>query len=140
MMPEFHPEQEEKPSRQPFHAKPRPWRKKFQDAFRGIVLSIRHQSSYRVHLVFAIFVPLAAIGLRLDLVRWCILLLCVFAVLSAEMFNTAIETLAKAITKDHNKRVGRALDIASGAVLLCSIGASLVGACIFIQALMEYFC
>ena len=140
MMHDFKQEQGEKLPHGPFCHEPRTWQKKFQDAFRGLVLSIRQQSSFRVHLLFAILVPMAAFGLQLDLVEWCILLLSIFAVMSAEMFNTAIETLAKAITKDHNMHIGLALDIASGAVLLVCIGASLVGACIFIQALVKVFC
>ncbi len=139
MTTDFNQQQDERPPEAFFHQKSRSWKRKFQDALRGMGFSIRHQVSYKVHLVFAALVPVMAFWMQLDLVRWSLLLLCIFAVLTAEMFNTAIETLAKAITKDHNELIGQALDIAGGAVLLSSIGASLVGAVIFVDAVLKYF-
>lgn len=139
MTTDFNQQQDERPPETLFSQGPRTWKKKFQDALSGVVFSVDQQSSYKAHLVFAVLVPVTAFGLQLDLLRWCLLLLCIFAVLAAEMFNTAIETLAKAITRDHNEQIGRALDIASGAVLLSAIGASLVGSVIFIDAVLKYF-
>jgi diacylglycerol kinase (ATP) len=77
----------------------------------------------------------AAIVLRVSLVEWCLLGLCITLVLAAEALNTAIERLAKAIRPDHDPQVGAALDMASGAVLICAIGASLVGGTIFVYRL-----
>jgi diacylglycerol kinase len=53
--------------------------------------------------------------------------MCVTVVLTAEMFNTAIEHLARAVTREEHPEVHDALDIASGAVLVAAIGASCVG-------------
>lgn len=108
---------------------------KFADAFLGLRQSIYNQNSYIVHFVIAAIVLLLALGFQLDLIRWCLLLLCIVLVLAGEMFNTAIEMLAKAITTDYNPHIERALNIASGAVLLLSFGAALIGSLIFLQAL-----
>ena len=51
--------------------------------------------------------------LRVSLIEGCVLALCVAAVLAAELFNTAIERLAREVDREHNVNIGAALDIAS---------------------------
>ena len=55
--------------------------------------------------------------LRVSRVDWSILLLCIFGVLTAELFNSALESVARAIDTRHNPHLAAALDIASAAVL-----------------------
>ena len=109
----------------------RPWKRKFADAFRGLREGVRGESSFVVHFVIAAVVLAAAAALRMDTLQWCILLLCIAGVLGAEMFNSALESMAKAITHEQNPHVGGALDISSGAVLFASVGAVIIGAVIF---------
>ncbi|RPI59903.1 MAG: diacylglycerol kinase family protein, partial [Planctomycetaceae bacterium] len=52
-------------------------------------------------------------------------------VLSAEMFYSALESMAKAITGQSDPHLGNSLDIGSAAVLIAAIGASAVGLIIF---------
>jgi diacylglycerol kinase len=111
----------------------RPWREKFRDAFRGVRSGMRGQVSFRVHIFMAAAVVVAATLLRCSLSEWCILLLCIAGVLTAEMINSALEHFARAVAKDHDPQIGEALDTGSAAVLLASIGAALVGAIIFIS-------
>lgn len=110
----------------------RTWLSKFRDAFRGWALAVRGQSSFAVHLVVAAAVVAVAAALRVSLVEWCLLGLCIVAVLAAELFNTAIEYLAKAVSKEQDPNIGAALDIASSAVLLAALGAAAVGSTIFV--------
>jgi len=114
---------------------PRPWREKFRDAFLGIRLAIRSERSFAVHLPMSVAVVVLAIALRVNLVEACILGLCVTLVLAAEMFNTALERLARIIDREQNADLAVALDIASGAVLTASIGAALIGGAIFLSRL-----
>ena len=109
----------------------RSWVEKFRDAFRGTKMGIRGQSSFFVHFFFAAAVVLAAAVLKTTCVEWCLLVLCITIVLGAEMFNSALEWIARAITDQENAELGRALDIGSAAVLVASIGASIVGTIIF---------
>ena len=113
----------------------RSWPKKFRDAFRGVRVGVRGQSSFGVHFFFAGAVLVAAGLMRVTLVEWCLLLLCIAIVLTAEMFNSLLESMAKAITDQHNPHLADALDIGSAAVLVASIGASIVGAIIFLRRL-----
>lgn len=114
------------------------WYAKFRNAFRGIGLGIRGESSFKVHFVFAALVIVAGGVLRInDAHRWCLLLLCITAVLSAELFNSALERMAQAISKRRDADLGAALDIGSAAVLAASAGAALVGTIIFLTRLGE---
>ena len=109
----------------------RSWFRKFRDAFRGVKVGVRGQSSFRVHLAVAIVVAVAGIVLRVTLTEWCILGLCVAGVLTAEMFNSSLESMAKAITGESDPHLGNSLDIASAAVLVASVGSAIVGGIIF---------
>jgi diacylglycerol kinase len=113
----------------------RSWAHKFRDAFRGVREGVRGQSSFLVHFVVALAVAAAGIALRISSVEWCLLLLCVAGVLTAEMFNSALESMAKAITGESDPHLGNSLDIGSAAVLLASIGAVSVGTIIFAHRL-----
>ena len=114
----------------------RPWRRKWFDAFHGLRQAVSGQPSFYVHFSAATTVVVVAWILgTFDTVRWALLVLCIVMVIGCEMLNTAIETLAKAITSSHDPFVGRALDIASGAVLVVASGAAVVGAILFLESL-----
>ena len=110
----------------------RTWRRKFRDAFLGVWQAMRSERSFAIHVPMAIAVGICAAIVRVSLAEACLLGLCVTVVLAAEMFNTALERLARTIDRNENADIAVALDIASGAVLTASIGAALVGSAIFI--------
>lgn len=114
----------------------RPWGRKFGDAFRGLWCGVRGQSSFVVHLLATVAVIIAAVVLRVAPWQWCVLLLCITLVLTAELFNSSLERMAKEVDRAHNPRLGEALDIASAAVLVASLGAAVIGAAIFIQRIL----
>jgi diacylglycerol kinase len=122
-----------------FRPRNRFWRHKFLDALRGIRLGVKGQSSFVVHLAFSFTVIGIAAVLRVSLVEWCLLILCITSVLTAEMFNSSLESLAKAVDVQHNLHLKSALDIGSAAVLISAVGAAVVGLLIFIHRLGEMF-
>jgi diacylglycerol kinase len=109
----------------------RPWSQKFQDALRGLKLGIRGHSSFFVHFFVAALVVAAAFALGCSFEQWGLLLLCIGGVLTAELFNSAIEVLHRGLDPETRERNYKALDIAAGAVLLASVTAALVGALVF---------
>jgi len=111
------------------------WSRKFRNAFRGVKLGVRGESSFFVHFFVAAMVVAAAVALSCNLVEWCLLVGAVAAVLVAEMFNSALERMAKAVDQRHNPQLRDALDIGSAAVLLATIGAAVIGAIVFIHRL-----
>ncbi len=70
------------------------------------------------------FVVIATgIFLHLDWWRWSVVTLAITMVVSAELMNSAIETLVKALHPHRDQRIADALDTAASAVLVAAIGA-----------------
>jgi len=100
---------------------------RFRAAFRGVRRGVGSESNFRIHFAFAAAVVVAAAVLHASLWEWTLLVVSIGSVLAAEMFNTALETTARAITDQHDEHIRDALDIASGAVLVAAASASVVG-------------
>ena len=119
--------------RESYRPPQRTWYQKFRCAFRGLRLGVRGQGSFVVHFAMAGLVLLAAAVLRVERTEWCVLLLCITVVLAAEMFNSALEHLARAVDRSENRHLGSALDIGSAAVLTAAMGASVVGLLVLVS-------
>lgn len=115
------------------------WKSKFANAFRGISIGVRGQNSFLVHFPVAIAVVVLAVFLKLESTRFCLLLLCIGVVLAAELFNSSLEAMARAITDQRNDDIRDSLDVASGAVLVASIFAAMVGAILLGNGLIAIF-
>lgn len=113
----------------------RKWRAKFDDAFRGLKLGIRGHSSFFVHFFFTALVICAGLVFGCTVIEWCLLLACIGGVLTAELFNSAIETLVRVLDESTRQRCKPILDIAAGAVLLASGTALVIGSILFVSKL-----
>ena len=115
------------------------WARKFSIAFRGVAVGIRGQSSFKVHIPMAIIVLAAGLILKLDAMELAVVLMCIGSVITAELFNSGLEAMAKAITSQTDDNVRDALDIASGAVLVISICSAAVGGMVIGGAFLAFF-
>jgi diacylglycerol kinase len=113
------------------------WRDRLGPACRGIKLGVRGHSRFFVHFFCTALVLAAAIVLRCNLIEWCLLLGCIGLVLITELLNNAIEALFRGLDDESMRRAMPCLDIATGAVLLASITASVIGGLIFVARLIE---
>ncbi len=109
--------------------------RKFGCALRGLKQGILSESNFIVHFMAAAVAVAVGVALRIERIEWCLITLCIAAVLAAEMFNTALERLAKAITRETNPHIAEGLNISSAAVLMASLGAVGVGAVVFVHRL-----
>lgn len=112
------------------------WYQKFVTAVRGIREGIRGQSSFLIHVPAAILVFLLAFLLECTLGEWELLILCVGLVFTAELLNSSLETLCRVLHPESHPQVGKALDIASGAVLVISLSSAIIGLQIFAPKLL----
>ena len=115
----------------------RRWVQKFVHAFRGTWMAVRDNNSFQVHLLFAAGVIVAAVLLHFEPLRWCVLCLCIGAVFVAEMFNTALEEMAKAVDQQYNAHLRDALDISSAAVLMIAMLSVAIGVILFLPPLWK---
>jgi len=114
------------------------WLAKFRYAAVGVLVAFKTESSFSVHLPVGVVVIASALFLQMSTVEVSILLLAVVLVLTAELFNTAIESIARATTKEFNTDIQKALDVSAGAVLVASVFAVLVGLAIFGSRLVSF--
>lgn len=115
----------------------RRWRDKFREAYRGMKRGIRGHSSFSVHFFAAAGAVAACVAIDCRVGEWCLILLCIGFVLTAELFNSSIETLFHGLDADTKSRWNGCLDIAAGAVLMASLFAALVGAIVFVNRFGE---
>ena len=115
----------------------RTWRAKFRDSLRGVRYGLDNQSSFTVHVVAAVLAIALGLYLRISRLEWSVLTICIALVFATELLNTSIEWLAQAITDEHDPRIGKALDIASAAVLLIALAACAIGVLVFVPHLLH---
>jgi len=84
-----------------------------------------------IHAVATAVVVGAGLMTRLSAAEWCAIVLAIVAVWVAEGLNTALEFLADATNPAFHPLIGKAKDVAAGAVLLAAIGAVVVGLLVF---------
>jgi diacylglycerol kinase len=109
----------------------RTWLQKFGDAFRGLFHAVTSEWSFAAHLPVAIAAVALAAWLGISPVEWALVALAIGGVLAAEVFNTSVESLARALDSGPDQRIKDALDTASAAVLVAVGAAILVGLAIF---------
>jgi len=132
---------------EPYHLEPDPsprrkrrlWRDKFREAFRGVKLGVRGHSSFCVHFFFAALAVTAALVLQCDWLEWCLIIGCIGLVFTAELFNSAVETLFHGLDPQTKEQVHGCLDIAAGAVLVASLTAATVGGIVFGRQVLHVF-
>ena len=117
----------------------RRWRDKFREAFRGVKRGVRGHSSFSVHFFFAALALTAALVLECDHYEWCLVVGCIGLVMTAELFNSAVETLFHGLDAESKGRIQGCLDIAAGAVLVAGLTAAVVGAIVFGHRLLVLF-
>lgn len=104
----------------------------FKNARKGMRLSIKSERNIRIHFFAAVLVLITAFCLNFSIVQFCILLLTIAFVISAEMFNSAIEfSLDSIFHNKYSRMVGMAKDIAAGAVMVVTITAVIIGVLLF---------
>lgn len=108
----------------------------FKYAFKGIA-ALFTQPNVCIHAVVAVLVVVAGFFFRIAAWEWVAVALCIGAVLMAEAFNSAVEALADKVSPGMDPLIGRAKDLAAGAVLLMVFGAVAVGLIIFLPKVID---
>ena len=103
----------------------------FKYAIEGIISSFKTERNIKIHISAMIIVIICGILLKLDKIEWCIIIIAIVTVISAELFNTAIETVVDMISPEKNEKAKLAKDIAAGGVLVIAIGSAIIGLIIF---------
>ena len=122
-------EQQHDKSQQSFSMKKR--LRSFRHAFNGIRLAISGEHNMRIHLVAMILVVAAGFILGISSHDWIAIVFAIGFVFAAELFNSAIESLADFISQGHHVDIGKIKDIAAAAVLISAFTAFAIGILVF---------
>lgn len=102
-------------------------------SWRGLVAACRHEAAFRQELLLAAVLTPVALWLSRSLSELVLLVGTLLIVLIAELFNSAIEAVADAVTLEHHELIGRAKDLGSAAVFLSIILALAVWASLLVS-------
>ena len=108
----------------------------FGYAFKGIGYAAKTQLNFRIHLAVTLLACFLGYILNITVDEWRWLILCVALVLTAELFNTAIEFLTDLVSPQYNELAGHVKDVSAGAVLITALFAVLIGSIIFLPKLL----
>ncbi|HHV10017.1 MAG TPA: diacylglycerol kinase family protein [Clostridiales bacterium] len=118
-------------------------------ALNGICLALKTEKNLKIDLVIAVAVLAAAYLLSVSKTELFLLIIAIGIVISAELFNTAIEKVVDLVCIDilknqlqrdeYNAFAKAAKDIAAGAVLVTAIMAAAIGLIIFIPKIYILF-
>lgn len=111
----------------------------FRCAFKGIWVMIESQQNAWIHAVATLVVAAAGIYFRISLGEWCWAVLAIVVVWTAEALNTAFEFLADATKPEFHPLIGKAKDVAAGAVLISAIGAVAIATFVFGPHILALF-
>ena len=108
----------------------------FRYAGMGIYSLFRYENNARIHLIACLLVVIAGISLNISPNEWCIIVILIGLVWSAEAINTAIEKLADVVSPDYHRAIKDVKDLAAAGVLILAISAVIVGGIIFIPKIL----
>ena len=106
--------------------------KSFQVAFKGIFHMLRFERNFQIQIFALMINHFLIVIFKLQTQHAAIIILVCFSVLSAEIFNTAIERICDYIQPQYDKKIGFIKDLGAAAVTILSIAAVIIGFLIYL--------
>ncbi|HVJ68111.1 MAG TPA: diacylglycerol kinase family protein [Caulifigura sp.] len=110
-------------------------RNAFRVAFIGFGYALRTQRNLQIHLAIGLCVAVAGIVFGLNRLEWCLIVLCIGLMWTAELLNTSVEVLVDLLSPEYHERARVAKDVAAAAVLCSALASSIIGLIIFLPRL-----
>ncbi len=107
----------------------------FRYAFKGLLLLIRTEKNFQVHVLALAVVSVAGFVFEISNTEWCLQLLAAALVIVIEVANTALEKLCDYVQPEKEKRIGVIKDIAAAGVLWAALTALVIAGLIYIPRL-----
>lgn len=95
----------------------------FKAAFEGFFGAVKSEGHLRFHLVAAVYVIAFSFFYDMSPLRWAVVLILIALIISAELINSAIESVCDRITGDFDLKIKAAKDMSAAAVLVLSVAA-----------------
>ncbi|MCI8587297.1 MAG: diacylglycerol kinase family protein [Clostridia bacterium] len=111
----------------------------FKYAISGIITGFKEERNMKIHILAVVIVVILGIVLKISKTEWIICLILFGVVISAELFNTAIETVVDIAMPEINEKARIAKDVSAGAVLIQAIISAIIGIIIFAPKIVSAF-
>ncbi len=109
----------------------------FRSALAGMRVLVGSQRNAWIHVAATIAVVALGLYLGLSAPQWALVTVAAASVWTAEAINTAFELLADAVAPEFDPLIGKAKDVAAGAVLIAAIGAAAIGLLVFVPEIAD---
>ncbi len=114
------------------------FRKSMKHAVDGIIFTIKSERNFKIHLVLLTLTVMAGLFFNITTIEWLFVTVISSMVLFAELINTAVERTLDWLEPNHHDVVKTVKDVCAGAVLVCAIGAFIMGMLIFIPYVVHF--
>ena len=108
----------------------------FKYAFEGIFTGFKQEQNMKIHVVIMLLVIILGVVLKISVLEWIICIILFGVVISAELFNTAIEQTVNIAMPEINEKAKIAKDVSAGAVLVTAASAAIIGLIIFVPKII----
>ncbi len=109
--------------------------KKFKDAFTGLLLGFKDKSILTQY-VLGIITIVFCVLLKVELIYFLIILLCVSLVIGFEYINTALEKVCDLYSLEKNDKIKYIKDLMAGAVLVQALFSLIIGIIIIMKGIL----
>ena len=111
--------------------KNQPITRRFGFAFLGLAAAWRTEGNFRIQLIALLGVVATLLVVKIEPIWWALVLMTSGGVLTAELFNTAVEHLADHLHPETHPQIQIVKDCAAAAVLVtagaaCAVGVALL--------------
>ena len=104
----------------------------FKAAYNGLKIAFITQKHIKIHFILAILTLITSFLLKISILEYSIILLCIAMVISLELINTAIEYLSDLHSKEFNLKIKAIKDVSASSVLCSCITSFIIGCIILI--------
>ena len=115
--------------------------KRFLNSFKYSIEGLRYayvnEQSLLIHVIIGTTVVALGIILKIALMEWLFVLMCIGIIMATELINTSIEATIDLVSPEYNLLAKIAKDTASAAVFIFSLVAATGGLLIFIPKLIS---
>lgn len=108
----------------------------FKYAFDGFKQSLKTERNMKIHIIIMLLVILCGFIFKISKLEWIICIILFSAVISGELFNTAIETVVDIAMPEKNDKAKIAKDVSAAGVLIIAISSAIIGLIIFIPKII----
>ncbi len=109
----------------------------FTNAFNGLRYTLVHERNVKIELFCAFVTISCAFIFKISKLEWFVVIVNTAAVLTAELFNTAIENLCDMIHKTTHPIIKIVKDVSAAAVVITALCALICGCIIFIPYFLK---